>query len=244
MLTTPRDVERLIITAAQEYEQVRAALKQIGCPGVAFLGSATPDASIPYLNLAFQCADYVASRGYPIIQGGGQALMAEFGRAASAYGLSVALPISGDKFGPGPTANLTLEFENFGPRLDAFAEFGSAAWCFLPGGAGTWHEFMYLLDNMSTSRIAMRPVLLVEPDDPCLHYWTRSLKFIQAELVSSGFIREDVMALIHLCRGLREFSINFDAVVDFGHSCSTDEGRGAREPLANGMDFKEGRKGA
>lgn len=187
--------------------QHRRAHKKLAgfAPGVAFMGSARTRPGSPYYDKNIEAARAVAALGLNIYHGGGPGNM-----EASAFGArqggskSVALCLnlgrSEEVFGPHDVA---VWFDDFSPRIDTLRLRGLLAMVFFPGGIGTMHEAMSVMDNIMQKKAPVRPIIFFEPvaERP---YWGGLFDWFKREAMDIGLLRESDIPFVHIVNTVDE----------------------------------------
>lgn len=185
----PARVERI----AEEFTAAFAALASIES-AVSIFGSARTPTDDPEYQHARTTARLLGEAGFSIITGGGPGIMeaANLGArdaGARSIGLNIELPFEQD---PNPYLDISLTFEHFYARKVMFVRYATAFVVF-PGGFGTLDEFFEALTLVQTRKIKQFLVILVGKD-----YWSGLLAWMNQELLASGKVDADDLALVRV----------------------------------------------
>ncbi len=155
---------------------------------VTVFGSArTQPGEVPY-EMAKLLGQKLAEAGYMVITGGGAGIMQAANEGAGpehSFGVNIRLPFE-QKPNPVVEGNPRLiTYKYFFNRKVAFLKEADAVALF-PGGFGTLDEAMETLTLVQTGKRNPLPLILVE--DPSCPYWTGFIKFLEEELLASGYI--------------------------------------------------------
>jgi uncharacterized protein (TIGR00730 family) len=165
---------------------------------VAIFGSARTRPEDPLYVLARDIAAAIAARDWMVITGAGPGIMEagiEGAGPENAFGVSIKLPFE----------STTSQFFDGDPKLVNFRYFftrklefikESDAFVLLPGGFGTLDEAFELLTLLQTGKAQPAPVVLL--DTPGGSYWRDWLRFVEAELVTSGYVSAHDLCLVHV----------------------------------------------
>ncbi|MBA4078218.1 MAG: hypothetical protein C0508_24540 [Cyanobacteria bacterium PR.023] len=174
-------------------------------PGVAFMGSARTRPGNPYYDVNIEAAKAVAALGFPIYHGGGPGQMeaSAIGAAqggAKSIALCLRLARKEEVFGPHDQA---VWFDDFSPRVDTLRRFGSMAMVFFPGGIGTMHEAMSMIDNIMQKKAPVRPIIFFEPvaDKP---YWQGLFDWLKNVVMAVGLLKAEDIPFVHIVRSVDE----------------------------------------
>jgi len=163
---------------------------------VAIFGSARTQPDDPLYVQTRELATAVAARDWMVVTGAGPGIMEagiEGAGPEQAFGVSIELPFEA----------ATTQFFDGDPKLVNFRYFftrklefvkESDAFVLLPGGFGTLDEAFELLTLLQTGKAQPAPVVLL--DVPGGTYWSSWLAFVDAELVKTGYIGRDDLALL------------------------------------------------
>ena len=165
---------------------------------VAIFGSARTRPDDPLYVLARDIAAAIAARDWMVITGAGPGIMEagiEGAGPEHAFGVSIKLPFE----------STTSQFFDGDPKLVNFRYFftrklefikESDAFVLLPGGFGTLDEAFELLTLLQTGKAQPAPVVLL--DTPGGSYWRDWLRFVEAELVTSGYVSAHDLCLVRV----------------------------------------------
>jgi uncharacterized protein (TIGR00730 family) len=163
---------------------------------VAIFGSARTQPDDPLYVQTRDLAAAVAARDWMVVTGAGPGIMEagiDGAGPEQAFGVSIRLPFEA----------ATTQFFEGDPKLVNFRYFftrklefvkESHAFVLLPGGFGTLDEAFELLTLLQTGKAPPAPVVLL--DVPGGTYWTTWLAFVVEELVKTGYINPDDLALV------------------------------------------------
>ena len=178
--------------------------------GVSIFGSArTPDDDPDY-DRARRLAAALGREGFTIITGGGPGIMqaANHGArdvGATSVGLNIELPFEQHA---NPHLDISLTFHHFFARKVMFVRYASA-FVVLPGGFGTLDELFEALTLIQTAKIRHFPVFLVG-----VSYWSGLRDWVADQLLATGKITEDELALLHVTDDLDEVVRAIDTAFD------------------------------
>jgi uncharacterized protein (TIGR00730 family) len=165
---------------------------------VAIFGSARTRPDDPLYVLARDMAAAIAARDWMVITGAGPGIMEagiEGAGPERAFGVSIKLPFE----------STTSQFFDGDPKLVNFRYFftrklefikESDAFVLLPGGFGTLDEAFELLTLLQTGKAQPAPVVLL--DTPGGSYWRDWMRFVEAELLDSGYVSPDDLCLVRV----------------------------------------------
>jgi uncharacterized protein (TIGR00730 family) len=163
---------------------------------VAIFGSARTQPDDPLYLQTRELAAAVAARDWMVVTGAGPGIMEagiEGAGPEQAFGVSIKLPFEA----------ATSQFFDGDPKLINFRYFftrklefvkESDAFVLLPGGFGTLDEAFELLTLLQTGKAQPAPVVLL--DVPGGTYWQTWQAFVTEELVNTGYIGADDLALL------------------------------------------------
>jgi uncharacterized protein (TIGR00730 family) len=165
---------------------------------LAIFGSARTLPDDPLYLLARDVAADIASHDWMVITGAGPGIMEagiEGAGPEHAFGVSIKLPFE----------STTSQFFDGDPKLVNFRYFftrklefikESDAFVLLPGGFGTLDEAFELLTLLQTGKAQPAPVVLL--DTPGGSYWRDWLRFVEAELLGSGYVSAHDLRLVRV----------------------------------------------
>jgi uncharacterized protein (TIGR00730 family) len=163
---------------------------------VAIFGSARTQPDDPLYLQTRELAAAIAARDWMVVTGAGPGIMEagiEGAGPEQAFGVSITLPFEA----------ATSQFFDGDPKLINFRYFftrklefvkESDAFVLLPGGFGTLDEAFELLTLLQTGKAQPAPVVLL--DVPGGTYWQTWQAFVTEELVNTGYIGADDLALL------------------------------------------------
>jgi predicted Rossmann-fold nucleotide-binding protein len=188
-------------------KQHRNAHKKLAkfAAGVAFMGSARTKPGSLYYDKNIEAARAVAALGLNIYHGGGPGNMeaSAFGaRQGGSKSLALCLRLARDEavFGPHDAA---VWFDDFSPRVDTLRLRGLVAMVFFPGGIGTMHEAMSMIDNIMQQKAPVRPIIFFEPvaGRP---YWGGLFDWFKREAMDIGLLRQSDIPFVHIVESVDE----------------------------------------
>lgn len=194
---------------ARQLKAARKALKKAKLPqngfGVAFLGSARTRPGHPYYDKTVEAAQAVAALGYPIIHGGGPGQMEASARGAkAASGASIGLCLKlGFKEEVQLEHDLSIWFDEFSPRLDTFRHLSRVAMVFTPGGIGSMHEAMSIIDHIMQKKAERRLIIFYEPC-PEKPYWEGFFQWLRGTVMADGLLKEEEISFLKIARSCEE----------------------------------------
>ncbi len=162
---------------------------------VTVFGSARTQPNEPIYEVAMRFGQKLAEAGYMVITGGGGGIMQAANEGAGpehSFGVNIRLPFEQH---PNPVVEgnpRLITYKYFFNRKVAFLKEADAVALF-PGGFGTLDEAMETLTLVQTGKRNPLPLVLV--DDPNFPYWTKFIKFLEAELLSRNLISQADFAL-------------------------------------------------
>jgi uncharacterized protein (TIGR00730 family) len=167
-------------------------------PKITIFGSARVPSGTPLYDLAKRFAMEAVKRKYMVITGGGPGIMAagnEGAEAKGGFGLNIRLPMeqSANPF-IDPERGL-IHYKYFFTRK-LFLVKEASAFCFFPGGFGTFDEACEVLTLVQTGKTSMIPIVMVEPEG--FGFWTGWLEFMEKTVLKLGFISATDKALYRL----------------------------------------------
>lgn len=188
-------------------KQHRDALKALASVpyGVAFCGSARTRPGNPYYDKNVEAAAAVAQLGVPIFEGGGPGNMeasAKGARLAGQESIALSLRLEGKEV-QSQTHAINVVFEDFSPRIDTFRLRARLAMVFFPGGIGTLHEAMSMIDNIMQKKAPVRPIIFFEPlaDAP---YWDGLFAWLHNTVIKAGLLRLEELHFVHIVKSVDE----------------------------------------
>ena len=162
---------------------------------VTVFGSARTQADDPVYAMAKLFGEKLVKAGYMVISGGGGGIMEAVNEGAGpehSFGVNIRLP-----FEEKPNATIegnprSIQYKYFFNRKVAFLKEADAVALF-PGGFGTLDEAMETLTLVQTGKRNPMPLVLVET--PGSSYWAHVIRFLEEELLASGYICDSDFAL-------------------------------------------------
>jgi uncharacterized protein (TIGR00730 family) len=155
---------------------------------VTFFGSARDtEAGAPYREAAYKISRELASRGYAILTGGGNGIMAASNRGAfeaggHSIGFNIKLPHE-QHLNPYTTDDLAFHY--FFTRKVTMTFF-SHAFIYFPGGFGTFDELTEIITMIQTHKMPPLRIVLFGHE-----YWNDFDAFVQKQMLRSGYISPD-----------------------------------------------------
>lgn len=173
--------------------------------GVAFLGSARTKPGQVYYDKNIEAAAAVAALGYPIIHGGGPGQMEASAKGAQiAGGQSVGLGLHlGRKETVTVTHDVSIWFNDFSPRIDTFRHLSRVAMVFFPGGIGSLHEAMSVIDHIMQKKAPVRPIIFFEPDSEN-PFWQGFFQWLQDTVMTKGLLKAEEIHFVKIARSVDE----------------------------------------
>src|SRR5690554_6240798 len=166
---------------------------------VTVFGSARTEPGHPLYQQAKELGEILARHNLMVITGAGGGIMAAAHEGAgpdSSLGLNILLPFE-------QGANATMQERNshlltfhffFLRKLFFVKEADALVLC--PGGFGTLDEAWEVLTLIQTGKSPLVPVVLLEQEGGT--YWSKTLEFMQTEMVDHGYISAEDLELLHL----------------------------------------------
>ncbi|MBI2891087.1 MAG: TIGR00730 family Rossman fold protein [Nitrospirae bacterium] len=171
---------------------------------VSIWGSARTDPSEPIYGLARDLGRAMARRGWMVITGAGQGIMAAGHEGAGrdqSFGLKIMLPMEDEPNRFIEEDPKLIHFKYFFVRKLFFVR-ESSAMALFPGGMGTLDEGFELFTLLQTGRSPVMPLVLM--DTPGGTYWSRLVEWLRAEVLSRGMIAAEDLHLFKLVRSVDE----------------------------------------
>ncbi len=163
---------------------------------VSLFGSARTPADHGDYRIAREFGETIVARGWMVITGAGPGIMEaghEGAGAANSFGVGIKLPMEQGANGFIAGDPKLIDFKYFFNRKIMFVK-ESDAFVLFPGGYGTLDEGFELLTLMQTGKAAIRPVVLLEPEDGT--YWEEWLTFVREHLVERGLCSMEDLSLV------------------------------------------------
>jgi len=155
---------------------------------VTVFGSARTRPDEPIYRMARLLGRRLAEAGYMVITGGGAGIMQAANEGAgpeSSFAGNIRLPFE-QKANPVLEGNPRLvTYKYFFNRKVAFVKEAHAIALF-PGGFGTLDEAMEVVTLVQTGKHSPLPLVLV--DEPGGTHWSRWIRFLEDELLATGYI--------------------------------------------------------
>lgn len=175
-----------------------------GVRKLTMFGSARTKPQDPIYNVARELARQMAGRGWMVVTGAGEGIMAagiEGAGREHSFGVNIQLP-----FEQGANAFIAedhklIEMKYFFTRkLMLLKE--SHGFAILPGGIGTLDETFELLTLMQTGKATPAPAVLVETEDG--GYWEPLLAFLAQTCAQRGYLNPEDLGLVRLASSVEE----------------------------------------
>ena len=166
-----------------------------GVRKVTIFGSARTAKGDPAYEAARLFSKEMADRDWMVITGAGPGIMEAGHEGAGgplSFGANIQLPFEAK---PNPVIandSKLINFKYFFTRKLTFMK-EADAFVLLPGGFGTMDEAFELLTLVQTGKTDLHPIVMLDP--PGGTYWTRWDEYLQAELLSRGYISPDDLCL-------------------------------------------------
>lgn len=185
---------------------------------ISIFGSARIKRGEPAYNTALAFSREAREHGYMMITGGGPGIMQACNEGAGverSFGLNIELPFE-QEANPIMTNDpkLISFYYFFIRKLNFVAE--SDAMVAFPGGFGTMDEIFETMTLIQTGKASIYPLILL--DSPGKTFWKRWMEFIHTELVDSGLISQDDLALLHVTKSPQEAIDHIDQFYRIFHS--------------------------
>jgi len=167
-------------------------------------GSARSAQGSAEYKMAEEFAEKITKKGYMVVTGGGPGVMEAGNKGAGRgkdFALNIRLPFEQE---PNPYLDekeRLINFKYFFTRKLIFIKETDATTLF-PGGFGTNDEGFEALTLIQTGKSRPRPVVLMEPKGST--YWAGWIRFLQEQLVKSGFISKHDLNLFQVARSADE----------------------------------------
>jgi len=165
---------------------------------VSVFGSARTSPDHPVYHMARDLGRQLAEKGFMVITGGGPGIMQAVNEGAGpehSFGINIRLPFEQQ---PNPIVAGNprhINYKYFFNRKVAFLKEADAVVVF-PGGFGTLDEGMETLTLSQTGKHYPQPIIMV--DVPGSRYWRDWQRFLETQLVASGYIRPEDMRLFDI----------------------------------------------
>lgn len=177
-------------------------------PAVSIFGSARTSQEHFYTQQAEELAYMLGKKGFHIITGGGNGIMAAANRGAKkagvlSVGLGIALP---KEEKANEYLDISINFKYFFIRKVMFTKYAHAFVIF-PGGFGTLDELAEVATLVQTRKMHKVPLILIGSD-----YWQGLLDWIKKSLVGHNNINPEDMDLLYLTDDLNDAATR---IVDF-----------------------------
>jgi uncharacterized protein (TIGR00730 family) len=165
---------------------------------VAIFGSARTLPDDPLYLVTRDVAAEIAAHDWMVITGAGPGIMEagiEGAGPERSFGVGIKLPFEAttSQFFDGDPKLMNFRYF-FTRKLEFIKE--SDAFVLLPGGFGTLDEAFELLTLLQTGKAQPAPVVLL--DTPGGSYWRDWLRFVEAELLGSGYVSPHDLRLVRV----------------------------------------------
>ncbi len=171
---------------------------------VIIFGSARSKETSPEYKMAEEFARKMSSKGYMIVTGGGPGVMEAGNKGAESgneFALNIRLPFE-QKANPFiDEKDKIINFKYFFTRKLIFVKETDATTLF-PGGFGTNDEGFEMLTLIQTGKSKPRPIVLMEPEGST--YWTDWKRFVDDQLLDTGFISKTDLSLFTIVKSVDE----------------------------------------
>jgi len=162
--------------------------------GVTFFGSSRATENDEPYKWARYIAKELASKGCPIITGGGPGVMEAANRGAQegkglSIGLNIQLPFEQEA---NDYIDRLISFRYFFVRKVTFIKY-STAFVILPGGFGTMDELFEALTLIQTHKIEPFPVFMLGKE-----YWGGLIEWVKKKMVGEGKIEAEDLGLLNI----------------------------------------------
>lgn len=171
---------------------------------VTVFGSARTAPEHPLYQQAKQLGSILARHNLMVITGAGGGIMAaahEGAGSKDSLGLNIVLPFEQGANDIVANSGNLLTFHFFFLRKLFFVKEADAI-VLCPGGFGTLDEAWEVLTLIQTGKSPLVPIVLMEEQGGT--YWSKSIEFMQSELVENGYILQEDMDLIRLVHSPEE----------------------------------------
>ncbi|MCK9237109.1 MAG: TIGR00730 family Rossman fold protein [Thiopseudomonas sp.] len=165
---------------------------------VTVFGSARTAPEHPLYQQAMELGKIIAQHNLMVITGAGGGIMAAAHEGAgtdNSLGLNIVLPFEQGANDTVKDSGNLLTFHFFFLRKLFFVKEADAL-VLCPGGFGTQDEAWEVLTLIQTGKSPLVPVVLLEQEGGT--YWSKTLEFMQTEMVDHGYISAEDLGLLHL----------------------------------------------
>ena len=155
-------------------------------PAVSIFGSARLNSQSKYCIYAQDIANKLSKKGFSIITGGGEGIMAAANKGASegkgsSVGLNIHLPAEQT---PNIHQDISLHYRYFFTRKSMFVRH-SMAYIVMPGGFGTLDELFDITTLIQTEKKPHMPIVLFDSK-----FWNGLIHWIKETLISKKLIEK------------------------------------------------------
>jgi hypothetical protein len=191
---------------------------------VIIFGSARSKKTSAEYKMAEGFAEKLTSKGYMIVTGGGPGVMEAGNKGAKDgkdFALNIRLPFEQK---PNPyidEKDKIINFKYFFTRKLIFVKETDATALF-PGGFGTNDEGFEMLTLIQTGKSKPRPIVLMEPKGS--RYWADWKRFVDKQLLKSGFIDKKDFNFFRIVRSVDEAIKYIEDFYKIYHSIRYDSG--------------------
>ncbi len=171
---------------------------------VTVFGSARTAPAEPSYRMAVELGRRLVAAGYMVITGGGPGIMQAANEGAGAehsFGVNIRLPFEQKSNPVLENSPRSITYKYFFNRKVAFVKEADAVALF-PGGFGTLDEAMETLTLVQTGKRDPLPLVLLEP--PGSTYWDKWRRFIEDQLLGTGRIAREDLALFEIVSSVEE----------------------------------------
>lgn len=166
--------------------------------------SGSSEGTAEHVELAKDLGRKLAINGLTVVNGGGPGLMEVVAKSAfEAGGKVVGVHFEHEQRKPSRFNTETISFKELRPRQQKIIDLADA-FVALPGGLGTTFELLEVLAKKYLGEIdSETPIVLASKG-----FWTDMNKMMAAQ-VESGFMRKEVLGLLHVVDTAEEIIGNF-----------------------------------
>jgi uncharacterized protein (TIGR00730 family) len=188
------NLPRNVFLIAEEFRMGFEAVDMIDRPAVTIFGSARVPEDHPVYKHAEEIGRGLAGAGFAVVTGGGPGVMEAANRGAQrAGGLSVGFAIDlPHEQQHNPYIDIGVTFKHFYARKTMLVK-AAEGFIMFPGGFGTLDELFEALTLIQTGKVLNFPVVLFGSE-----HWEGLLAWIQARLLTEGYINEDDEDLLYV----------------------------------------------
>ena len=194
---------KLLNTALKELRHsFRLFSKYRAVRKVTVWGSSRTCEKDPIYKMACDFSRKITEKGFMVITGGGGGVMEAGNRGAGEDGFGVNIQLPAEQY-PNPyvRSDKLMKFHYFFTRKLVFVKESDATVLF-PGGFGTNDEAFEILTLTQTGKAMPRPIVLAEPMGGT--YWKAWKKFVNNEMMRTGYIPKDDFSLFRIINDVDE----------------------------------------